>query len=495
MRGIGTFRLFFQQLQRLAIRLALLKEKSECPHSLLPVTLLLVVAGPAAAEARAERTLSPYFLVQGEEATGTFPLSSTHVTVEISGVVADVRVEQTYVNEGSEPINARYVFPASTRAAVHGMRMRVGEEVVVAKIREREVARQEFEEAKGTGKTTSLLDEERPNVFTMNVSNIMPADRVEVELNYTELLVPTERTYSFVYPAVVGPRYGSVPEDTAPATECWIKSPYLPQGDPPSATFDIELTLSAGLPVAETRSPSHEVASSWDGSTRVHVRLADPSDFGGDRDFVWDYRLAGMEIEAGLLLQRGETENYFLLVLQPPAVVGGGDLPAREYVFVLDVSGSMDGFPLETAKAVIADLISGLGQTDRFNVILFAGGSSVLASASVPATPENVAQFENRRGELERAQADALTQAQEKASKLDGFMVQITQKAGADGKLFGSVTNVDISEALNAQHFDVPKAAIRMPQGPLKQVGDHPVKIALHADVVVTVTVSVLGEQ
>jgi len=111
------------------------------------------------------------------------------------------------------------------------------------------------------------------------------------------------------------------------------------------------------------------------------------------------------------------------------------------------------------------------------------------------ATPENVAQFESRRGELERAQADALTQAQEKASKLDGFMVQITQKAGADGKLFGSVTNVDISEALNAQHFDVPKAAIRMPQGPLKQVGDHPVKIALHADVVVTVTVSVLGEQ
>jgi large subunit ribosomal protein L9 len=111
------------------------------------------------------------------------------------------------------------------------------------------------------------------------------------------------------------------------------------------------------------------------------------------------------------------------------------------------------------------------------------------------ATPANVAEFERRRVELEQAQADALAKAQEKAAKLDGLMVQITQKAGVDGKLFGSVTNVDVSEALKLQGFEVAKAAIRMPQGPLKTVGDHPLKIALHADVVVTVTVSVLGEQ
>jgi large subunit ribosomal protein L9 len=111
------------------------------------------------------------------------------------------------------------------------------------------------------------------------------------------------------------------------------------------------------------------------------------------------------------------------------------------------------------------------------------------------ATAANVADFEQRRGELEKAQSDALTKAQEKAAKLDGLMVQITQKAGVDGKLFGSVGNVDISDALKAQGIEVPKAAIRMPQGPLKQVGDHPIKIALHADVLVTITVSVLGEQ
>ena len=110
------------------------------------------------------------------------------------------------------------------------------------------------------------------------------------------------------------------------------------------------------------------------------------------------------------------------------------------------------------------------------------------------ATQASLAEFEKRRAELEKAQADALTAAQERAAKLDGLMVQITQKAGVDGKLFGSVTNSDISDALKAQGFEVPKAAIRMPAGPLKQIGDQQLKVALHTDVVVTVTVSVLGE-
>lgn len=111
------------------------------------------------------------------------------------------------------------------------------------------------------------------------------------------------------------------------------------------------------------------------------------------------------------------------------------------------------------------------------------------------ATQANIAEFEQRRTELESAQATARAAAQERAAKLDGLLVQITQKAGVDGKLFGSVTNIDIAEALKAQGFEVPRAAIRMPEGPLKQVGDQTIKIALHTDVIVTITVSVLGEQ
>jgi len=111
------------------------------------------------------------------------------------------------------------------------------------------------------------------------------------------------------------------------------------------------------------------------------------------------------------------------------------------------------------------------------------------------ATEANIKEFESRRADLERAEQEALASAQEKAQKLDGLMLQITQKAGVDGKLFGSVTNVDISDALKAQGFDVPKASIRMPQGSLKQIGDHPLTIALHTDILANITVSVLGEQ
>lgn len=110
------------------------------------------------------------------------------------------------------------------------------------------------------------------------------------------------------------------------------------------------------------------------------------------------------------------------------------------------------------------------------------------------ATPQNIAEFEGRRGELEKAQAESLSAAQELATKLEGLMLQITRKAGVDGKLFGSVTNFDVAEALEVAGHDVPKASIRMPQGPLKQIGDHDITLALHTDVVAQIKVSVLGE-
>jgi len=148
-------------------------------------------------------------------------------------------------------------------------------------------------------------------------------------------------------------------------------------------------------------------------------------------------------------------------------------------------------------QVILLEKVANLGQLGEVVKVKdgFARNFLIPHGKAKRATQANLAEFEKRRTELEKAQADALAQAQERAAKLDGLMLQVTQKAGVDGKLFGSVTNVDIATALKAQGFDVPKASIRMPQGPLKQVGDQPIKIALHADVVVTVTVSVLGEQ
>lgn len=354
------------------------------------VLLALATVSPSPAQTPDDRTLSPYFVVQGDPAVDHLPLKDTRVEINVSGVIADVKVVQTYRNEGSRPIHASYVFPASTRAAVYAMRMRIGDQIVVAKIKEREAAKQEFEAAKKEGKSASLLEQNRPNVFSMSLANVMPGDQIEIELRYTELLVPTDGVYEVVYPTVVGPRYSSQPEASAPKEDHWVKSPYTRQGDTPGSTLRLSARLSAGVPISELSCASHPITPQWESPTVARLTLDDADPFQGNRDFVLRYRLAGDQIASGLILYQGEDENFFLYMAQPPLRVTAEDIPAREYIFVVDVSGSMDGFPLNTSKQLLKDLIGQLRPTDYFNVVLFAGGSSVLSTQSLPATQEHV---------------------------------------------------------------------------------------------------------
>ncbi len=148
------------------------------------------------------------------------------------------------------------------------------------------------------------------------------------------------------------------------------------------------------MPVDEVACPSHKSHVEWQSLTTARITL-DPGEAAhgnnrGNRDYILRYRLQGQQVETGLLLYPGKDESFFLLMVQPPRRVEPGQIPPREYVFVLDVSGSMEGFPLYTAKILLRELIGGLRPTDRFNVILFAGGSRLLAPESLPATPENV---------------------------------------------------------------------------------------------------------
>jgi len=358
------------------------------------LTLFLVLLNTTAFGQSGERTkgdkvLSPYFFVEGSTpGVESFPLKSTEVLANISGVIADVRVTQIYENQGTAPIHARYAFPGSTRAAVHGMRIRIGDKAVVAKIKEREKAAQEFAEAKAAGENAALLEQQRPNVFSMSVANIMPGDQVEVRLMYSELLTPEKGIYQFVYPTVVGPRYSNTPEAAAPEDSKWVKSPYLPQGEPSRAEFSIHVNLSTGVPIADLRSPSHLPKIDWAGPSLARVSLNKDA---GNCDFILDYRMSGKEIQSGLLVFEGEWGNFFLLTVQPPERIAARDIPPREYIFVLDVSGSMHGFPLDTAKRVIEDLVGNLKPTDTFNVVLFSGASRVLSPVSLAANSQNVA--------------------------------------------------------------------------------------------------------
>jgi Ca-activated chloride channel homolog len=354
--------------------------------------LLLIAWSPAAAaDADAAGPEGPYFHIASDDPTlDRLPLKGTRVEARIVGPIADVTVTQRYRNEGQRAIEARYVFPGSTQAAVHAMTVRLGDRVLQATIREKQRARLEYETAKKEGKTAALLDQHRPNVFQMNVAHILPGDEVVVELRYTELLLPTEGRYRFVYPTVVGPRYHVAKSDGA--TSSFPATPHLPEGVASNTAFDLHVRFASPLPVHDIHSNSHRVEVQAEGSAQAEVALADDGAARDNRDFILDYRLAGAATAGGLTLYPGKNgeDNYFLALIEPPQAIPTAQINPREYVFVVDISGSMHGFPLDTAKTLLRHLIGGLRASDSFNVLLFSGSNRMLAEAPVPATRANI---------------------------------------------------------------------------------------------------------
>lgn len=337
-----------------------------------------------------DRCESPYFIILSEEGENEqLPLKSTMVDVNIAGVIANVKVKQVYSNTGKNSIEAIYVFPASTRAAVYEMIMKVDDREIIAIVEEKQQARNMYEEAKNEGKTASLLEEHRPNVFQMNVANIMPGARVEVTLSYTELLIPTEKVYEFAFPTVVGPRYVSEGEIKSATIENWTSNPYTEEGVKPKSTLDINVNINAGMPLKEIRCETHKNEISYKGKSKAQIVLKEKD--GGNRDFVVQYRLAGNQIESGVLLYEDSSgEKYFLATMQAPKRVENQEITPREYIFIVDVSGSMSGFPLEVSKEIMKNLLDNIKSTDKFNIVQFAGGSKVYADKSLPATEQNV---------------------------------------------------------------------------------------------------------
>ena len=361
--------------------------------SIVGVSALCVGGGAAVAQDNDDpnKTLSPYFVVISDNPeVDALPLKETSVKTNIVGSIADVTVKQVYVNSGKNPLEAIYTFPMSTRAAVYGMQMTIGNRIIRAKIEEKKKAREDYEKAKQEGKRASLLEQSRPNVFTMNVSNIMVGDTIVVEMNYTELLVPEKGVYSFVYPTVVGPRYSNKNKDNAGPDDGFVSSPYTHAGVMPTTKFGYELSIHSGIPIQDLQCTSHKMKIEMPGTTNALVRL-DPSESnGGNRDVIVNYSLRGNTIESGVMLYEGEEENFFLMMVQPPKRVQKENIPPREYVFIVDVSGSMWGFPMEITKDLMRNLIVNLNPTDKFNVILFSSNAATFSPRSVDATQENV---------------------------------------------------------------------------------------------------------
>ena len=337
------------------------------------------------------KTLSPYFVVlSNNPEVDKLPLKSTAADVKIVGTIADVKITQTYVNTGKNTLEAIYTFPMSTKAAVYGMTMTIGKRKITAQIEEKQKARQDYETAKAEGKRASLLEQNRPNVFTMNTANIIPGDTIVVELSYTEVLTPEKGDYSFVYPTVVGPRYCGKEVDPNNEDNQFIESPYTTEGTMPTYLFDFKLNLYSAIPIENIGCNSHRMDVTYKDLNHIELKLNKAETNGGNRDVIVNYSLKGKSIESGVMLYEGKDENFFLMMVQPPAQVLKEDIPPREYIFIVDVSGSMNGQPLDISKNLMRNLVLNLKPTDMFNVVLFSGASRLLNETSLPANEENI---------------------------------------------------------------------------------------------------------
>jgi Ca-activated chloride channel family protein len=336
---------------------------------------LAVLALPALA---ATDSISPGSL---NTPKGICPLRHTDVQVRIAGPLARVTVTQEFHNPFAEKIEAVYTFPLPPDSAVDDMTMHVADRTIRGLIKPRDEARKIYDEARRTGRIASLLDQERPNIFTQAVANILPGAAVKIQISYVETVPYEAGAYSFNFPMVVAPRY--MPRRGVPDAQR-IAPPVTPEGTRAGHDISVEVHLDAGVPIESVESRTHDVSIERPNPRQAVVKLRDKAVI-PNKDFILNYDVAGRRIEDAVLADSG----YFALLLQPPDRVQPEEIAPKELVFVLDTSGSMSGFPIEKAKEAMGMALDGLHPRDTFNLITFSGDTHILFPNPVPATPEN----------------------------------------------------------------------------------------------------------
>jgi Ca-activated chloride channel family protein len=333
---------------------------------------------------------------------GVCPLKHTDVQAGISGFIARVSVTQEFVNPSGDAIEAVYTFPLPHDSAVDDMTITVGGRTIHGDIKRREEAQQIYTQAIQQGRTAALLNQQRPNIFVQRVGNIAAGESVRVQIAFSSRLKYEDGTYEFTFPMVVAPRYvpgkpaganggGFSPDTNTVPDGSQITPMPVPPGMRAGHDISMSVMLDAGVPIQDVTSVLHKIDVERPGSTSAIVRLKNQAEI-PNRDFILRYKVAGPQISEGIVTHvRKPGDGYFSLVLQPPDRFPEYDITPKELVFLLDTSGSMSGFPIETGKRLISTALDELYPGDTFNLITFSGDTSILFPEPVYPTAENIA--------------------------------------------------------------------------------------------------------
>lgn len=374
------------------------------------ILLIIGLSWPLAAQATPQPDdLAGRVVAQVNGKTISLPMLESRFSVDIQGDMATVELRQRFANPSSVPLEAEYLFPLNQKAAVFGMTMQVGDEIIKAVMREKAKAEATFEQAAAEGKAAALLTQHRPNMFTQKIANLMPGKPVDVTLKYVQMVPKVDGQYELVVPLIVGPRYQGAPaeqepqlaqgQDSAPAQPgSWSIAP--PPAYPAVAGLNLpteiapervslELSMVSGIEMSGFGSPTHplDIVESEDG-LRAGFAQGKVLD---NKDLVLRYALGGDAMQAAALSHHDERGGFVSVMIEPPALPDDAIATPRELVFVLDTSGSMSGQPLAASKTFMDAALSGLRPHDFFRIIPFANTAQQFSRDATPATPANIA--------------------------------------------------------------------------------------------------------
>ncbi len=352
-------------------------------------------------------------MLPGGKTLGACPLKHTAVKAQVSGYVARVSVKQTFQNPFKDKIEALYTFPLPENAAVDEMTMRIGNRVIKGIVRTKEEARKMYDQAKSQGHAASLLDQDRPNVFTQSVANIEPGAVVEIEIKYVDLLPYDSGNFTFVFPTVVGARFnpGQPTEKTdikdLPHTSGAprINLPVVSAGTRAGHDISIEVDIAAGVPISNLQSKLHEVKISPEPGWKAHVMLADKATI-PNRDFVLTWGVAKNSLESGYLTHRDNKSGYFTLMLLPPKRVKPVDVAPKEMIFLIDCSGSQAGQPLAKAKETMDYIVDHMNADDTLQILAF---NNTIAQFAPTPQKASASMRQHAKGWIEALQANGGT--------------------------------------------------------------------------------------
>jgi len=319
------------------------------------------------------------------------PLKYTEVKADITGMLADVKVTQKFQNELSENIEAVYMFPLSSGSAVQEFEIVIGERVIKSVVKERKEARRTYEKAKQAGKKAGLLEQERPDIFTVSVANIEPGQDILVNIRYYETIKYEDTEYEFVFPMAITPRYAGKDSKGVPESlEGKISPPILPPAKDGGREVKIFINLDAGFPTGEISSPTHSISVREKDGGKKEIEFAKEKEI-PNKDFVMKYASTGEKMERALAFYREEGKaGTFMLHLTPKMDYGPEEMVKREMIFVLDRSGSMGGEPIKQAKSALKDCLRTLRGGDFFSVITFDDTLECFSEKSLEFNEENL---------------------------------------------------------------------------------------------------------